>query len=296
MTNKIYQVFTHKDLDGAVSLLTFLWSKPECSVTYSEISNLQIDEIKKYVKKTCNPPNILIMDLSLRDEMLPELDYEYITFIDHHKRSEEYIKKFKQAKIIYRDTTSNTILVRKLFKDTSPEFTDDQKKLILLADDYDCGENKYPESYNLNILFWTQFKNEFCYFCNYYKNGFRPFTDHQKKIIKNAWENAFRLEKQLNCFSGEIIVEGSVQKIVAATTEQYNNIVIDVLMDKYHPDILFYINTKTEKVSIRQKKSEKSIDLVKFSEKYCDGNGHKYAAGGKITPLFLELTKKLKPL
>jgi len=47
---------------------------------------------------------------------------------------------------------------------------------------------------------------------------------------------------------------------------------------------------------MRQKKSENSINLLSFAEKYCDGSGHMYAAGGRITPLFLELTKKLKPL
>ena len=294
--NKKYQVFTHKDLDGAVSLLTFLWSKPNDSITYREVTNNEIDIIKDFVKKTCNPPNILVFDLSLREEMLPELDYDYITFIDHHKRSEEYIEKFKQAKIIHKNTTSNTILIRKLFKDNAPEFTDEQKKLILLADDHDCNENKFKESYDLNILFWTQFKNEFCYFCNYYKNGFRPFTEHQKKIIKNAREMAKIRERETKCFSGNLIIDGKVQNVLAAMTENYNNIVIDMLMSKYRPDILFYINIKTEKVSMRQKKRDDSIDLSAFAEKYCDGNGHMFAAGGKVTPLFLELTKKLKPL
>jgi hypothetical protein len=38
------------------------------------------------------------------------------------------------------------------------------------------------------------------------------------------------------------------------------------------------------------------IDLSNFAEKYCDGSGHMYAAGGKVTPLFMEFTKKLKIL
>lgn len=296
MNKNTYQVFTHKDLDGAVSLLTFLWSKPNSTVTYNEITNAEINIIKNYVKRTCNPPNILIMDLCLRDEMLPELDYDYITFIDHHKKSEEVISKFKQAKILYKETTSNTLLTRNLFKSEAPEFTDAQKKLILFADDYDSGENKFKESYDLNILFWTQFKNEFCYFCEYYKDGFKPFSENQLKFIKNAKYNAYLAEQETKCFQGNVIIEGKVKNVVAALTLNYNNIVIDMLMNKYKPDVLFYINSNSEKVNIRQKKTLDVINLPNFAQTYCDGGGNMYSCGGKITPLFMELTKKLKPI
>jgi oligoribonuclease NrnB/cAMP/cGMP phosphodiesterase (DHH superfamily) len=232
MNTDTYQIFTHKDLDGAVSLLTFMWSKPNKTITYREVTNLDIPIIKEYVKKTCNPPNILVMDLALRQEMLPELDYDYITFIDHHKRSEEHIKDFKQAKILYEDTTSNSLLIRKLFKEEMPDLTFEQKKLILLADDHDSGENKFKESYDLNILFWTQFKNEFCYFCEYYKNGFKPFSENQLDFIKNAKYNAFMLEKKIKCFGGKAIIEGKIKNVIAAITESYNNIVILYL--NYH--------------------------------------------------------------
>jgi oligoribonuclease NrnB/cAMP/cGMP phosphodiesterase (DHH superfamily) len=295
--NKAFHVFTHKDLDGAASLLAFLWSNPEASVTYREITNVEIDLIKDYVNKTCNPPQILIMDLSLRDEMYPDLDYDYITFIDHHKQSEKHIKNFKQAKVIHEEISSNALLVRNLYKNKAPEFTDSQKKLILYANDHDSGENRFKESYNLNILFWTQFRNEFCYFCNYYKNGFKPFSENQKKIIQQAKEKAAYIEQQTNCYGGNLVIDGEVKNVIAAMTESFNSIVIDMLISKYQPDILFYINTKTEKISMRQtKKSKNVIDLSSFAEKYCDGNGHVYAAGGKVTPLFMELTKKLRPI
>jgi oligoribonuclease NrnB/cAMP/cGMP phosphodiesterase (DHH superfamily) len=294
MNKDIYQIFTHKDLDGAVSLLTFLWSKPNSTVFYQEITNLEINIIKDYVKKTCNPPNILVFDMALREEMLPDLDYDYITFIDHHKSSEEHIQKFKQANIVYNNTTSNTLLIRNLLKEKSPPLTEEQKKMILYANDYDSGDFNYTESYDLNILFWTQFKNEFCYFCKYYENGFRPFTKNQLELIKNTKDIASDIEKNTKCFNGNVVIEGKIKKVTAAITEVYNNIVIDMLLTKYSPDILLYINTKTQKVSMRQKKSTDPIDLALFAKKYCDGNGNQHSAGGKITPLFMEFTKNLK--
>ena len=297
MQNQVYQIFTHKDLDGAVSLLTFLWSNPTATVTYREITNLDIDVMKEYVKKTCNPPNILVFDVALRPEFLPELDYEFITFIDHHERSEKYVKDFKQAKVIYKNDTSNAILVRKLYKDKAPEFTEAQKKMILFANDYDSSDFKFKDSYDLNILFWTQFRNEFCYFIDYYKDGFKDFSSKQKEIIQHAKNNAKIAYTDTKFYAGEIIIEGSVNKVMAAITDNYNNIVIDMIMDKHNPDILFYINTKTEKVSMRQRKNNKNaINLAAFAEKYCEGNGHSTSAGGKLTPLFMEFTKKLKPL
>lgn len=294
--NDQYQIFTHKDLDGAVSLLTFLWSFPKAQVTYREITNLELNIPKEFIKRTCNLPKIMIMDLALRPEMLPELDHEMITFIDHHKRSEKYIKEFKNAKIFHEEIGSNTFLVRKLYKEYAPDFTEEQKKLILYADDHDSGQKKFKKSYDLNILFWTQFKNEFCYFCNYYRDGFVEFDQMQMNIIARSKKEAVLRFKDTRMFGGKVIIEGEVKNVVAAMTESFNNIVIDMIMAKYNPDILFYINTKTERISMRQVISKNPIDLSNFAEKYCDGSGHMYAAGGKITPLFMEFTKKLKIL
>lgn len=294
--NKTYQIFTHRDLDGAVSVLTFLWSKPDATVTYREISNNEIDLIKDHVLRTCNPPKTLIMDLSLREEFLPELDQDHITFIDHHETSLNFKDKFKNAKTIIRSETSNSLLVRQLFKDSAPEFTPEQKKMILFADDHDSGESKLSESYDLNILFWTQFRNQFCYFMNYYKNGFVEFSHKQKEVIQNAKNNAKIAFMDTKMYKGDLILEGLPKTTIAAITDNYNSIVLDMIMKKYSPDVLFYINSRSEKVSIRQKKSDNPINLAAFAEKYCEGSGHQFAAGGKITPFFLEFTKKLKAL
>lgn len=294
--DNIYHIFTHKDLDGAGSLLTFNWSHPNSHVTYREVTNNEIDIVKDYVLRTCNPPNIKVFDMSLREEFLPELDYEYIHFIDHHERSLEHVKKFKNAKIDCEPMSSNTLHIRKLYKGSAPTFTDEQKKLILLIDDHDSGEYRFSESYDLNILFWTQFKNAFCYFCDFYKNGFRPFTPNQLEIIKRSKENAKMKAEQADCYGGNMVLRGELKYVVAAMTESFNNLVIDTLIAKYKPDIFFYINTRTEKVSMRQTKTDNPINLGAFAEEYCDGSGHMNAAGGKVTPLFLELTKKLKPI
>jgi hypothetical protein len=296
MQNKVYQVFTHKDLDGAGSLLAFLWANPDAQITYKEVTNLQTDKIKEFVKNTFNLPSVLIFDLGLRDEFLPDLDHEKITFIDHHIKTENFLKKFKKSKIIYENLKSNVLLVRKLFKKDEHPLTEEQKKLILYINDFESDENVFEKSYDLNILFWTQFKNNFNAFINFYKNGFVEFTDSQLKIIKSAKNNANEQANKLKCFKGEIIIEGDLKKILAVTTESFNNLVDDILIKRHNPDIYFNINISSERVLMKQLKSKQEINLLSFCKKYCDGDGNNKTCKGKMTPLFMELTKNLKPL
>ena len=166
----------------------------------------------------------------------------------------------------------------------------------MLANDYESGSFNFNESYGLNIIFWTQFKNDFSRFINTYKNGFKPFTDSQKNLIQNAIKEADKKLEETKCYIGQILIEGQPKKVLAAITNKFNSIVIDKLIKKHKPDLLFYINVQTENVSIRQPKQKEMIDLLKFVQKYCDGNGTNNSAGGKITPLFMELTKNLNPI
>jgi hypothetical protein len=297
VNNKSYHVFTHKDLDGAVSLLTFIWSKPDSNITFQEITNLEIDKIKKHINKTINPQNIIILDLALREEFIPELDQDFITIIDHHERSSEWIQKFKKSKIIHKEYTSNCLLIRKLFQNSFPDLSENQKKLILYTDDYDCFQLKFEESYDLNIIFWNQFKNNFEGFINFYKNGFIPFTQKQKELIKNIKDQAEKEAKNLKCFKSEIIIQDLKRNCMAVMSDSVNNITMDFLIKNHNPDIFMYINTKTEKVIFKQNKNNNNIfNLNDFVAKYSDGSANKYSGVGKITPLFLELTKNFKQI
>lgn len=296
MQNKVYQIFTSKDLDGAASLLTVMWSKPQDTITYKEIAYYDTDIIKEYVQKTHNPPNILILDICLKENFISDLNHPNITFINHQNKTEKFVNQFTKSKLLFENYSSNCLFIRNLLKPKAPIFNDNQKKFILLANDFESQENKFPESYDLNIIFWTEFKNDFSRFINFYKNGFVPFNENQKNIINNAKQNAKNLLSKLKYYSGSLIIEGLPKKVLAVLSPSFNSIAIDFLLKKFDCDILFYINTESEKVSLRQRKNKDMINLINFSQKYCDGDGHDYAAGGVITPLFMELTKKLNPL
>jgi putative IMPACT (imprinted ancient) family translation regulator len=296
MSNKTFQIFTHNDLDGAVSLLCFFWSNPDAHIIFKEVNNLEIDLIKEGVKRNINQVPTYILDLKVRNLFLPELDKSFITIIDHHEESEKFISNFKNSKILYKNFTSNCLLVRKIFSDNCPTLTKEQKELLLLTDDYDSSSFKYTKSYDLNILFWNQYKNKFVDFIQDYKNGFKPFTKEQENLIKTVKIKANQESESLKKFTGELNIGKSKKNVLGVLSTNTNVLVIDILFKKYDPDILLYINTKTEKVLLKQKRDNDPIDLGKFSEKFCEGFGNTYKAIGKITPLFMELTKNLKPL
>jgi oligoribonuclease NrnB/cAMP/cGMP phosphodiesterase (DHH superfamily) len=292
-----YHAYTHKDLDGAVSLLTLLWALPEDTITYDSVNNLQIDNIKKSLEKINKPCQTFILDLSLREEFLPDLDRSNITFIDHHDSSVDFIPRFNKAKIIHKVISSNALLMAQIFKGENFQArSDSQKTLIALADDYDCYRLEIPESYDLNILFWSEYKNNFSKFIKDYFSGFKGFSVEQKKAINFIKKEATNEADKTPTFEGYINFGNKKKKTLAIMSENFSNITNDILMQRHRPDVFFFINSKSEKVSIRQYTKEDPINVGNFAEKICDGGGHVHAGGGIITPLFMEVTKNLVPV
>ncbi|NBO36081.1 hypothetical protein EBU91_00845 [bacterium] len=297
MTN-CHHLFTHNDLDGAGSVLVYMWNKPKTDTfQYTPISNLEISKLKREISNTHNPSNISVLDLSLREEFLPELDQEYITIIDHHKSTEDFIPKFKKSKIIYKNYTSNTLLMYKLYKQSSNlELTQQQKLLVALINDFDCYKLELKDSYDLNMLFWSEYQNRFSDFIKDYYNGFKPFTENQKRAINYIKKEAANEASKAKVYYGDLNIGGKIKKTCACMVERIVPQVIEVLAQKYKPDLFFFINIKNEKVSIRQYDQTDPIDCGVLAKKICEGGGHSNAAAGKITPLFMELTKNLKPI
>jgi hypothetical protein len=236
------------------------------------------------------------LDLALRETFKP-FDLPFVTFIDHHKRSDEFKNLFVNSKLIVKEYSSNVKLTYKILEKIKPvNLTNEQKKLILLGDDFDSGENKLENSYDLNILFWARYKNNIGDFLKKYNNGFFGLSEKDKKIILESKKQAIDFLKQLPIFKGSINVEGQAKTVICSHGESINTMSLDYMLKKYETDLLFFINTKTEKVNLKQKKSENVIDLARFANKYCDGNGHNLSAGGNMTDIFMELTKNFKAI
>ena len=292
-----FHIFNHKDLDGVLSLLVFKWFYPHSAISYKSVTNINVEvQIEEYLKNIINPHNVYILDLALRETFKP-FDLPFITFIDHHKRSNEFKNIFVNSKIILKEYSSNVKFLYKFLEKTTPiSLTKEQKLLILLGDDFDSGDNKIKESYDLNIIFWALYRNDIDKFLKKYNNGFFGFTEKEKNLIIDCKKEAILLLKNLPIFKGSINIEGQSKNIVCSHSDHTNILTLDYMLKKYDSDLLFFINTKTEKVSLKQKKIDNMIDLADFAKKYCNGNGHNLSAGGEITDLFMELTKNFKPV
>lgn len=296
MHNQQYQVFTNKSLDGAVSLLTFLWSKPNHTISFRELSYSELSDAKNQLKRTLNPPETFVFGLMPNNNFFPDFDESYITIIDHHKSSENLLQNFKKSKVLCKEYSSSSLLIRKLYLENAPEFTEKQKKLILLADDYESLKLQFKESFDLNVLFLSEYKNNFSEFIKTYRDGFSSFTDIQKNKIDSVKNQIISESKKLQKFGGVLEIKGNKKNTLGIVITEFNNLIIDYIVQNNNFELFFFINTKAEKVIIKQKRSETPIDLSKFAEKFCEGGGNNYTATGKITPLFMELTKNLKPL
>ena len=300
MNDNCYTVFTHRDLDGLVSLLVFLWAKPDAHITYRTVTNINVEaQIREYIENVANPHNLYIFDIALR-ESFKEFDFPYIKVVDHHARSLEFQPLFKQAKTIIRpEFGSNCRMLYKFFSDKGIAFTDQQKKMILLGDDYDSGKNSIQTSYNLNILFWAKYRSDINRFLTDYAQGFKPFTQSDIKMIDSVKQDALNTANELPVFEGYIQHPTKVADnipIISSIGESVNSLALDILMKKYDRNIIFFINTKSQKVSMKQRYSENAIDLSIIAKKYCEGNGSTFSAGGNLTDLFMEVAKNFKPL
>lgn len=294
--SKCHHIYTHNDLDGAISLLVYMWSQPkEDTFHYTPIYNSEINKLKNEIKNSHNPSNCVILDLNLRDEFIPELDNSYVTIIDHHKSSERFVDKFKSSKIIYKEFSSNSLLMYKTFKEQI-KASNEQKLLVALANDFDSCKFEIQDSYNLNLIFWTEYQNRFNDFIKDYYNGFKPFTESQKKAIEFLKSEIKKESEKIQIFSGNVTIGGKNKKICATISEKIGFKNIDFFAREIKSDIFFFINTKTETVTIKQCTHDDPIDCGLFAEKICDGKGHNNFAQGKITPLFMEVTKNLNPL
>ena len=288
------QLFTHYDLDGAISLMILFWIYGEDKFNWQSVSNANAsNKISTFLQKNPETPTILL-DLSLREEFLPFLNRKNVKVFDHHASSKKHIKDFDKIQLIYNEDTSNSLHLYKNIKKCKEKLTSNQKALIRLTDDFDSYTLKYEESYDLNIIFWHWYQNRFEDFIKDYQKGFFGFSSEQKNAIKFIKQRASEVADKLPLYEGNITYKGNSYQVLSTFSEKFSPLVIDYITKKYKPELFFFVNTTTSKVNLRQIKNQSNFDISDFAENICDGGGHHDSAGGSLTESFLELLKSLK--
>lgn len=288
-------MFTDADLDGTISYMALCWYLGvEVPVTVTTESHLA-EDFKKFKenKNILNYKRVYILDLDIC-KLAPELDQPNFSIVDHHMGSIECGYTFTKARNRIEDSGSTCKLLYEVLRNHyKKDLTKDQKVLVSIGHDYDSYTLKQKEiSIGLNMIFWNLQGNRLEKFKEKYKEGFKGFTEEDKKVI--SFYNK-KIENYLNSttiFTGIIPVGGKQIKICSAFADFCINEVAQAIIDRTDSEVGIIVNTKSQSVSFRRKNTS-NVNLSNLAKVIADGGGHPSAAGGKITDKFLEFTKLL---
>jgi oligoribonuclease NrnB/cAMP/cGMP phosphodiesterase (DHH superfamily) len=177
----------------------------------------------------------------------------------------------------------------------SANLTNEQKKLIALANDYDCYELKFPESNKLNFLLWYKNGDKLQNFINDFETGFHGFTNDQNKIISYHFYKFKKIRDSVILYKSTLKIAGKEYKFISTFGNEYVNDLCQYIIDNNDCDVCLMINLKNNRVYLRKNRTVE-LNLGKFAQKICDGGGHEYAAGGKLNETVLALSKKFVPV
>lgn len=291
-------VFTDCDLDGAGSyyaLTTLKGERYPYTVTrvndaYEKITGwMSVNNIDSYDRVY-----FLDLDLSQHVDLIPLIDRSNVTVIDHHKNHVESAELYTYADVKLTNDTSATKLVYKEYA-TDNNMSPEQKLLILMVDDYDSYKFKVPNSYNLNIVFWSYQGDRIEKFMNDFASGYNGFNQQQQNIINFNIKKLKNIITTLDVHQARVKIKGSERRLVSVFANQCINEIADHIIKNYKADIAFVVNLDSNKVSIRRDKSCK-VDLNDLAQKLFDqGGGHEDAAGGILCDKFMTFAKLFKP-
>lgn len=297
MKRKKIFVWTHWDLDGLVSCLVVKWAHPDCDFEYQPVGSLGIrEDITKWLLKHKfeDYETVYFVDLDV-SEHADLVDRKNVFIVDHHKSHVEKMK-YEKAVAVVKEYPSACKLLYKVFKKLyNTPFTDAQKMLIILGNDYDSYKHDLPESKMLNAIFW-QTQKSFDTGMKLYNSGFKGFTQQQLAIYDIYKKDLDKALNGLKIFENKSIeVLNGVYHVTATFTDSFVNDITDYLLEKYNPDIAIVVNLNTKHVSFRRNKKS-TVQLHTLAEQIADGGGHEYSAGGFVTDEFMEFTKLLTPI
>ena len=290
-----YFVFTDADLDGAGSYLTLKWltGKP-LKYKATTVKKFE-DDFKAWLKRNdiTTYETVYILDLDVSQSDVTLFDLPNVKIIDHHKTHVEPSKNYKHAEVHVKEYSSCAKLIYSLVK--APNLTNEQKKLILLVDDYDSWSQKIPASHDLNMIFWNYQGDRLGHFVKDFPHGFKGFNTRQLKVAEFYNRKLEKLTSNLQVFKSTIRIQKQDREVFAVYADTLISDIGHYVIETHKADIVFVINLGVNRVSIRRS-NECDVDVGKLAQKLIDGGGHPAASGGVITEQFLNLSKMFLPV
>jgi nanoRNase/pAp phosphatase (c-di-AMP/oligoRNAs hydrolase) len=283
-------VLTDNDLDGAGSALAIkLIYKNKANIEIREVYEpaITLTTLSDYLPHLDTYDKIYITDIYIADNIFSLIDRENVVIIDHHSDHVEVKERYKNAKIIIELYSSCTQLIADKFK--SVNFSEEQKLLFRIVNDYDSYELAYADTLKLSAIYYTYNRPKVDKFISSFEDGIRNFNNLELNAVK-LYFNKFKDQINTTFFTGTL----KNYKVVGCMATVAINEVAHYALKKYNADIAFVVNAEFGYVSFRRSK-QCDAKLNILASKLCEGGGHEYAAGGKLTPQFLELTKSFSP-
>ena len=281
-------VITDSDLDGAGSALFIKWAFPKATVDVVEITSDKYFESTFRQQKTDKYDKVFITDLTIPESLIDAVDKSNFIIVDHHLSHVEVRDRYKDAKVLIQEETSTVKLLQCCF--SKVKLTQPQLDLLMYIDDYDQYALKYKEGLKLCAIFYCHNRPKVEKFCEAFKDGFRPYTEQEKNMIRLHFKKFAEQKESLQFYTGEI----NGKTWVSFMCEHTPNELAHYALEKYNADICLIIYPKWDAVSFR-KRRDCDTPLNRLAEVLCDGGGHAYAAGGKLNDNIMKLTQKFKP-
>ena len=284
-------VWADNDLDGAACSLLLKWIYSEADITYDEIFEGAFSEKIKQKANSLNDYDLVfIVDLYVPDSEFELIDKLNVTIIDHHKTHESVMQRYKKAKTLIKEYPSACKLIYDTYLKNN-DLTNEQKVIVVFADDYDSYNLKYKESLMYHAIVRTYNAPKIKKFIDAFQNGHRKFNLQEQNSIALYIKKIKEQIKTSEVFIGKL----NNYKVVACYINHAPNEVLHYMINKYNADVGIGINLQYKFVSFRKHKNCK-IKLNLLAEKLCEGGGHECSAGGKLTDKFIELTKIFHPI
>lgn len=237
---------------------------------------------------------IYICDLAVLNTCKDIIDLPNVVYINHRGCEENVTTEKLRNECT--DSTSCTLLVYKKLKDKFKiPLTDQQKKLILLIDDYDSYNLQFEDSLKLHYFYSSLKSNKAKHFFTLFENGFNGFTQEQASLIQSCEKDIVQIFKNLKIFEGNIKIKDKNIKLCSVFNNSYISEICALVIEKQKCDVVINVNLNSNNLSIRKKRGL-DIDLGNFAKKLFNGGGDTNVAGGRLNENFLKLSKMLYPV
>ena len=295
-------IFTDKDLDGAGCVLVTKWlESPGTKVKFVSVNEQDFRTI--FTKWWASPDaedydKVMVCDLNIADSHVDVLDHSKITIVDHHVSHGAVKPLYKHATLLVNDhagSSTKLLYATYVAANKTSALTSQQYELINFINDYDSYTLRYPESLDLNTVFFSLQGDRVKLFIERFIDGYKGFDDNEKNIIKFHKLKVQQTINELKVFKATIPLDGESRVVCSAFADYSINDVAQHLINTYGAEIAIVINLKNKTVSFRRSSSS-NYDLSILAKKLANGAGHKRAAGGVITDQLLAFSNIFKPI